>query len=268
MNYERKARLISICVTVAVIVAVVLLLLFLYLKHTVDEPRVWPPEDTSELLLEGEYVKYGDVYQPDVDELEAAAEEAPADEVVSMPEPVAATNPAPEPVAEEAPLITSKIESAIKVKEQPKPQRTGLTKEELARIEKEKREKEASDRINKRVTFSKPTSGSSVAHGQSGVPTGNSNTGAIYGQPGADLKGRTLASWSHPKSSAIGSIKINIRVNRKGEVIAAEYQNGFGPAASIQETRESCIRAARKSKFSVDEDAPAEQPGSIIYTFE
>lgn len=263
MDYGKKAKIISVCVTAVITVAVILLLLFLYLRYTGDKPRVWPPEDTSELLLEGEFVKYGDIQQPDFDNAEPAPETeseeaAPAEDLTDAGE------AAPEP----APPITNKVESPVKVKEQPRPEKTGPTKEELAQLEKEKKQKEAAEKISRRVNFGGASSGTSEAKGQSGSPNGNSDRGALYGQPGANLKGRTLASWSQPKSTATGSIRINIRVNRKGEVISAEYHSGVGPVASQQAARESCINAARKSKFSVDEDSPAEQPGSIIYTFQ
>ncbi|MDE5838314.1 MAG: hypothetical protein K2H39_04610, partial [Paramuribaculum sp.] len=208
-------------------------------------------------------VKYGDVLQPELENMEPAPETM-SDQANPAEDMEDAGTPAPEP----APVIASKVESPMKVKEQPKPEKTGPTKEELARLEKEKKQKESAEKISKRVNFGGTSPGSNEAQGQSGSPNGNAATGALYGQPGANLKGRTLSSWSHPKSTAIGSIKINIRVNRKGEVISAEYKNGVGPVAAMQEARESCIRAARKSKFSVDEDAPAEQTGSIIYTFE
>lgn len=263
MDYGRKAKIISAVVTAVVTGAVVILLLFLYLRYTGDKPRVWPPEDTSELLLEGEYVQLGDIPQPDMDESEPAPEsqsepENPAEEMVD------AGTPAPEP----APIVSSKVESPMKVKEQPKPEKTGPTKEELAQLEKEKKQKEAAEKISKRVNFGGTSNGSSASQGKSGSPNGNAATGALSGQPGTNLKGRTLASWSNPKAQAIGSIKISVRVNRKGQVTSAEYYNGSGPVASMQAARESCIKAALQSKFSVDEDAPAEQTGLITYTFE
>ena len=107
-----------------------MLLLLLYLRSTADKPRVWPPEDTSELLLSGEFVQYGDIQQPDMSAHEPAP--TPATEPA---EPTEDLNAAGEPAPEPAPLVSSKVESPVKVKETPRPEKTGPTKEELAEME-------------------------------------------------------------------------------------------------------------------------------------
>ncbi|MDE5688939.1 MAG: hypothetical protein K2I18_10020 [Paramuribaculum sp.] len=263
MIFEKKARLISAAVTVLVIVFTVVLLLMMYLQYTGDEPRVWPPENNSELLLEGEYVAIGDVPVPD------QFQESPAPESDSEPMSAAedladAGEPAPEP----APVITSKVESPVKIKEKPKPEKTGPTKEELAEMEKAKKQKEAAEKINSRVKFNGASQGATESSGKSGSPNGNASTGALSGLPGANLKGRTLSRWANPSATATGLIKIKVRVNRQGNVISSEYQNGVGPVAANEAARHSCVQAALRSKFSVDEDAEAEQTGYIIYRFE
>ncbi|WP_301385285.1 hypothetical protein [uncultured Duncaniella sp.] len=57
-------------------------------------------------------------------------------------------------------------------------------------------------------------------------------------------------------------------VNRQGQVTAASYQTGTGAAAANAATRQSCVTAARASRFSVDNDAPAIQTGTITYRFQ
>lgn len=263
MNFEQRAKMISAAVTVVVTVAVVILLLMLYLRSTADEPRVWPPEDTSELLLAGEFVKYGDIQQPDM------AQEQPASQAEAEPaEPSEDIRDAGTPAPDPAPVLSSKVESPVKVKETPKPEKTGPTKEELAEMERVRKEKEAAEKINSRVKFGGTSTGSSNSSGKSGSPNGNAATGALKGQPGAQLKGRTLSSWSMPSATAIGMIKIRVRVNREGKVIGSEYYQGTGPVAAIEAARRSCEQAAMRSTFSVDADAQAEQIGYISYKFE
>lgn len=263
MIYERKVRLISAAVTVCVTVIAVVLLLLMYLRYTGDEPRVWPPEDTSELLLAGEYVIAGNVPVPDQFQ-ETPAPESDSEPVSAAEDLTDAGEAAPEP----AQVITSKVESPVKIKEKPKPEKTGPTKEELAEMEKAKKQKETADKINSRVKFNGAQKGSTESSGKSGSPNGNASVGALSGQPGAQLKGRTLSRWANPSATATGLIKIKVRVNRQGNVISSEYYEGVGPVAASEAARQSCVQAALRSKFSVDEDAEAEQTGYISYRFE
>ena len=148
MDSGKRAKIISLAVTVLVVAAVVVLLLLLYLRSTADKPLEWHPEDTSELLLSGEFVQYGDIQQPDMSAQEPAptAESEPAEPSEDITD---AGEPAPEP----APLVSSKVESPVKVKETPRPEKTGPTKEELAEMERVKKEKEAAEKISSRVKF-------------------------------------------------------------------------------------------------------------------
>ena len=103
--------------------------------------------------------------------------------------------------------------------------------------------------------------------GSAGSPNGNATVGAVSGSPGFNLKGRTLADWHRPASAPLGTITIRVSVNRQGKVTSASYLSGTGAAAASQSARQSCIAAARQSQFSVDEDAPASQTGTITYNF-
>ena len=264
MGYERRAKLISLFVTVTISAAVIILLLYLYLSPSSNNLKTeWLAEDTAELLFDGEYVKYGDYYLPNADDHAPSPntniEEAkPADDLDDAGE------VAPEPDQ----MVSNTVESPMKVEPKQEADKTGSTKEDQENKERERKQKESADKINKRVNFGNSSSDKEQAHGQSGSPNGNSSTGSVFGLPGASLAGRTLASWSFPKSQAIGSITIRIKVNRLGNVVSAEYLKGSGSVASVQATRESCIQAAKKSTFSPDSSAPVEQFGTITYTFE
>lgn len=253
--------MISAAVTAAVAVGAVALLLLLYLRYTGDEPRKWPPEDTSELLLAGEYVQLGDIPAPAHDA--PAPAPAEASEASAAGEDLADEGAGEEP----APLVASTVESPAKTKAEPKPEKPGPTKEELAQREKEKREKEVAQKVSSRVKFGS-SSKSGASEGRSGSPNGNATSAALSGQPGTNLKGRSIASWQKPSATATGTITVTVRVNRKGQVVAASYASGTGAVASVATARKSCESAALHSTFSVDEDAPAEQVGTITYRFE
>ena len=262
MTPDQKARIISAVSTAIIFVGVILLLLSMYLTYTGDTPRVWPPEDTSELLLAGEYVMAGDIPEPQHSEPTPAP--ASASDAAPATEDLTDAGPAGEAPT---PVISSKQESPMKVREEPKPEKPGPTKEELEAQEKERRQKEAAERISNRVSFGGTQSGKSSS-GTSGSPNGNASSGALSGMPGTNLKGRTLASWEKPAGTATGTIVVSVRVNRQGKVVGATYASGTGAVASNSAARRSCEQAALRSRFSVDEDAPAEQTGTITYRFE
>lgn len=262
MDRENKAKIIAVMATIIVVALCVILMLILDLRYTGDEPRKWPPEDTSELLLEGEYVAYGDIPQPQQTDPTPAAE-AESEATLDADD----LYDSGEPAAEASPVISNTQESPMKVKEKPKPEKTGPSAAELAEQEKIKKQKEAAEMIKNRVNFGGAQSGTGTT-GTSGSPNGNSTTGALSGMPGTNLKGRTLASWEKPSGSETGTIVISVWVNRQGRVIRAVYSSGRGAIASSAAARRNCEQAALRSKFSVDLDAPAEQSGTITYRFE
>lgn len=257
-----KPRIIALGTTVVFHALVVLLLLLLYLRYSGEEKRVWPPEDTSELLLEGEYVKLGDVPQPS----QPQSNPAPA---ASDPKPQQETEDlkdAGEPAETAPPTVTTTKESPMKIEKKPEPEKPGPTKEELEEQAKAKREAETAKQISNRVKFGGQQSGSSES-GTSGSPNGNSTSGALNGSPGYSLRGRSLESWSSPSGTNTGTIIISVRVNRQGQVTSASYSGGSGAVSSDPAARKSCEQAARQSKFSVSTSAPAEQVGTITYRF-
>ena len=263
----RKDRdgLIALLATVLFHVVVVVLLLTLYLRHsgTPDAVRTWPPVDSSEVLFGGEYVMIGD--RPEI--AENTGEPAPSEEIAeAVPSPeIESLENAGEP-AEPATVVSSERPSPAKVEKKPLPEKTGPTKAELEAAERAKREQETRQAIAGKVKFGQKGTGGSGA-GNAGSPDGNSSVGAVSGSPGFSLKGRSLADWHSPSSGPLGTITIRVRVNRQGKVTAASYQSGTGAAAASNATRQSCVKAALRSQFSVDNDAPASQTGTITYNF-
>lgn len=262
-NDDRRRRIQALTATVLTVGLILIALLTARLRYNGDEPRVWPPVDSAELLLAGEYVMAGDIPQPELTDPQPAPEaaEQPAPEADDLKD-------SGEPAPETAPVVSSEQESPMKTKRKPKPEKTGPTQAELEEQERVKKQKEAADRINSRVSFGGTKKGSSQAKGSSGSPNGNASSGALSGTPGTNLKGRTLSSWEKPAGTQTGTITVTVRVNRQGHVVAASYATGTGPVASQPAARRSCEQAAMRSRFSVDLDAVSEQTGTITYRFE
>lgn len=260
----RRHHLIALLVTVLFHVLVVVALLTIYLRPVAtDFERVWPPVDSAEVLFGGEYVMVGD--RPEIAEsnstpapAETNAEAVPAPEVEALENAGEAATPAP--------VVSSERPSPAKVEKKAVPEKTGPTKAEIEAAEKAKREQETRQAIAGKVKFGQTGTGTSGT-GSAGSTNGNATVGAVSGSPGFNLKGRTLEDWHRPASAPLGTITIRVSVNRQGRVTAASYQSGTGAAAASQSARQSCIDAAKRSQFSVDQDAPATQTGTITYNF-
>lgn len=260
---DKRHRLIALFITVLFHAIVVVALLMLYLRPVAsDSERKWPPVDSSEVLFGGEYVMVGDRQEIADNTGEPASAETEA-EAVPAPEAEALENAGEE--AKPAPVVSSERPSPAKVEKKATPEKTGPTKAEREAAEKAKREQETRQAIAGKVKFGQTGTGTKA--GNAGSPDGNATVGAVSGSPGFNLKGRTLADWHRPASAPLGSITIRVSVNRQGRVTSANYLSGTGAAAASQSARQSCIQAALRSQFSVDEDAPASQTGTITYNF-
>lgn len=229
-----------------------------------EAERQWPPVDDDEILYGGEYVMIGDDAEiaPEQPDNSPASPEEVADAVEGMDltDGGEATATPPEPAATEEP-------SPVKVKKKPQPAtKPGPTKEELERAERQRAEREAAERVSRRVNFK--GSGGDASGAKPGAKNGNSTTGALSGAPGTDLHGRSLESWSKPSGRATGTIRVQVTVNRKGVVTKARYISGTGPVAGDNAARRSCEQAALRSTFSVADNGPAVQTGTITYRFE
>lgn len=256
---NRRGRLWGIVATVAFHALLLIILLTIGLTYTPgqDEERVWPPVDEDEILYAGEYVKLGDTPDPDMTDDNTPADLAPEPDTEPSPDNSAPGDPAEPPVSASEP-------SPVKVKPSVKPD-PGPTAEERARAEQAERERESARRVSERVKFGqKPTPGG----GKPGAPQGNSPSGALSGAPGTDLHGRSLASWHKPSGRNVGTIVVQVTVNRKGAVTRARYVSGTGPVAADAAARRSCEQAAMRSTFSVADSGPESQVGTITYRFE
>lgn len=264
MTRRRRTQLTAALLTLLIHGGVVALLLVLYLRYTPSElaERTWPPVKEDEILYGGEYVMIGE--EPVVtDNNDNTGTPAPIQAAQESNQLRNSGEPQPAPPAV---VATERENPAVKVRK-PDPQPAGPSREELARREQQRREKEAAERIAGRVNFGAGTSDADNGK-RPGSPNGNAATGALAGAPGTDLHGRSLASWSKPSGTATGTIVIQVHVNRRGRVTAAAYASGTGAIAASSAARRSCEQAALRSTFSVSNDAPADQVGRITYRFE
>lgn len=209
-------------------------------------------EADEDVLLPGEYVELGDDYF------------VPAFAAIETAPPSAASPHSPvsdEMSVTEAP---SELTAPAKRDERLNDEERARTLEQQAQ---EQRDAQA-QAIGNRVQFGTPTTGEEPSDRKPGSVDGTTNAdGTLAGKPGANLRGRTLASWSTPTADCAGTIVIAVRVDRHGKVTDAVYSHGSGSVASVRAARTSCINAAKNSSFSVSDDAPAEQTGTITYRF-
>ena len=267
MTSNHRNKLIALICTLVFHLLVVVLLLSLYLRYNgaEDNERTWPPVDSSEVLFGGEYVMIGD--RPEL--AQSTSEPAPAAETKApeVPAPVVEAVENSGKPAEPAPVVSSTRPSPAKVQQKPAPEKSGPTKAEIEAAERAKREQETRKAIANKVQFGKTGTGGSGS-GNAGSPNGNSTVGAVSGSPGFNLKGRSLAAWHTPASAPLGTITIRVSVNRQGKVTDATYISGTGAEAASAAARKNCESAAMRSQFSVDNDAPASQTGTITYRFQ
>ncbi len=258
---ENKNKASAIVATVVFHFAIIAILLWVTLSYAGVPKKVWPPEDTSEILLEDEYVE---ILTPKP-KLKPVKDPAKAVESQPAPIPDAQDREDAGEAAPEVPVLqTTPKESPVKVKPQPTPEKVGPSKEELEAQAKAKREAEAKENIQNRVNFNKQSGQGS----NDGKGSGKDAVTSSGKKPGFNLKGRSLENWTSPRATLTGSIVIEVRVDREGKVIKAQYHSGSGAVAADESARRSCIAAARASSFSVDLNARAEQTGTITYRFE
>lgn len=250
-NDIRQARLIAAGVTLLLAFVTVALLLWISLSYNPasDRQQQWPPVDSSELLFGGEYVMVGDIPSPGISGSPAAA---------ASPQPTAAPSAdIPAPPAE-----------AVMTQSTPSPARAS-SDDASRRAAEEQRAAEAARRnqqeaINSRVNFG---SGS----GASGSPDGNADSGAVTGRPGVggNLSGRGVLNLPRPAASPLGTIVVNISVDRQGRVTAKSINRSLSSGAAIAsaQARNRCLEAAQNTRFSADESAPAVQTGTLTYIF-
>ena len=274
MDNDNRNRLLAAIITLALMGITVGILVSCGLHYE------WPPEEPvmvelkqDSIMFGGEYVMLGNT--PDPTESDQIDNETPENAENVQPEPNVEGDDledAGEPAKQAPPVVTAKAESPMKVKEKPKeekPKKTGPATETPKTTDKQPKVKRGEDATpkNDRVkdAFGK-SSGSGT--GKQGSTNGNSNTGALSGEPGIDgLEGYTLEYWGRPHSKWTGSVTVRVRVNARGKVIEAHADHGTGEAWSHTEVRRSCEQESLKSAFSVPKNTTTEGVGYITWKF-
>jgi outer membrane biosynthesis protein TonB len=265
---RKSDRIYAIIATVLFHLLLLLGLLWSFLRFP-PEGVEWPPADHQEIVIDemeelyaaGDFVRTGDNLN------EFLPQDAPAPSDQTNPEPTQdAVDDANAGVAAvPAQMVTSKKNSAMKVEETAK----GPTKEEL---EAEKARQEAKKQQETKKNVDAATSrafGGGKGKSTSGSVEGNSTaSGAVTGNPGSGVKGRSLEKWSTVRGTKLGTITINVKVNAQGKVTDATYNaaRSSGTVSADASMRSQCIARSLECRFSVAEDAPLAS-GTITWIF-
>ena len=179
---EKKYRILGIilaAVTYAVII--VAMILTRISASSEQNSQINASENKTQIAFDGEeYVEFGDIPEPNLDDGEPAANDADNEPASDGSDQTNEGNP-----GDGEALVSSRHDSPM---ETPKKKKTGPTaaelkkqQEEQARIKKEKEQQEKEkNKINNRASnaFNR-TGGNSAGH--SGSPDGNASTGAVSG---------------------------------------------------------------------------------------
>ena len=146
MKHPDKDKLIAAAATSAVLILLLLGLMFGRFAVDLTQDQKWPPVDSSEIVFGGEFVKMGDLPTPaednDAEMLpQSSAEEATHDGTDMDNQ--------GEAVPEDPNKVTLDQESPAKEEKKPELEKAGPTKEELAELERIKREKAQADQRKK-----------------------------------------------------------------------------------------------------------------------
>ncbi|AZJ32481.1 outer membrane transport energization protein TonB [Tenacibaculum mesophilum] len=174
--------------------------------------------------------------------------------------------------AEEVPVVEKKVEKKEAVKE--------TSKEEKPKEKKKpKPSKETTDALNSLLNGTSKDGansgeGDDKKSGVKGNENGDPNSDKYYGNSGSgsggnyNLAGRKALSKpiQKPDCQEEGTVVVSIEVDRNGKVIKAT------PGAKGTTNSASCLydaakKAALKTKWNADGNAPSKQRGTVIYKF-
>lgn len=104
---------------------------------------------------------------------------------------------------------------------------------------------------------------------KAGHAQGNTETGAVSGQPKASIKGRTFRGSIPEPQFAVqnsGTVVVTISVDRNGDVLTA-VPGAQGTTVTDKALWQAAREAALKTHFNIDADADEKQYGTITYIF-
>ncbi|MEC4113099.1 energy transducer TonB [Myroides pelagicus] len=261
---ERKAF--SITSTVFVL----LLLLFFFYKITQPTPDPY--------LLGGEIaINFGNSDQ--------GKGEVPVKDIVETQPEVQAVE---QPVSETTPPVTvqNTVETPVVKKVDDKPKKEEVKKEVVEKKPTPKPDPKPSQTttdalaslINGPATKGEQTkgSGTSTKEGTQGTLDGDVYANSFYGKGKGQgsgggtswgLNGRSLASKGQvvPDCNEVGTVVVEIRVDKSGNVVSARYAQGTTNSAKC--LTDAAISTAKTFRWKPDDKAPATQVGFIVINF-
>lgn len=264
----------AIAAAITALAALLTVLLLHVLTVSVDTTeREWPPRHDGEVTLaDVPEENFFDVVTETGPAREhdpaPAANPEPADNM-SAPAPATGHSTADRGPAGEAPATaTTGRQSPVKAKKEPAPRKTGPSKEELAREEARRRASTATRDAFRRAEGSDNTANRGARPGNSGSPGGGESAlnGSGTGTAGG---GWIIPRYARVPSSLTGSIKMQLRIDRAGNVTSVTFTGGNPPAATDAALRRAVEREVRARRFTRSDGAAAPESATayITYTF-
>jgi len=227
-----------------------------------------PPRKQQKIIEEPKpVVEPEKIVTQDVEEAPAVEEKIKEEpkKVEKKPEKVPEEKKEPEPVkeiVEEKPVDSTFISEPEKTVEKPV--------DEPKAVVNTKALYKGSSKTSKQGT----NQGVKQGAGDMGKPQGYKDSDKYNGRGGEgngisfSLGGRGSKYLEQPsaKFSEVGTVVVNIWVDRTGNVVKAQI-NPRGTTVINQKQRQIAVDAARNSTFTMDQSAPETQRGTITYTF-
>lgn len=264
----------AIAAALTALVALLTVVLLRFMTVSVDNTeREWPPRHEGEVTLAD---------MPEENFFDVVTEPGPAKEhdpsPAENPEPADnLSDPAPAtghstadrgPAGEAPATATSKRPAPVKAKTEPAPKKTGPSKEELEREEARRRASAATRDAFRRAEGTDNTANRGKRPGNSGSPQGGESAlnGSGTGTAGG---GWIIPRYARVPSSLTGSIKMQLKIDRAGNVISVTFTGGNPPAATDGALRRAVEREVRSRRFTRSDGsvAPESATAYITYTF-
>lgn len=266
-----RYRLIAGAVTLIAAVAIIVALMLICLRFDPDKKQVWPPEDTSELLMADEYVELVELPVPqDAANAPSANGDAGEAPVPDGMDPVESGEVAPQPPVP----VASDRPSPMKVKTPEKPEKTGAAESNERENQAPARQQKQPDPLPiKDMKYKGKSTQSGTATSGTGSGAGNKGTGpgASVGVSYGGMSGRSMSGAGVPavRSSEIlegKMVTVEIWADPDGRLIGEPVKTTPTTVAD-NAVIQACITAAKSVKITPKADAQPKQRGIITFRF-
>lgn len=267
-----RQQVIALVATLLFTIAVVLLMQFTHLSLAATD-RSWPPPRQGQVSMADEELLFDVIEMPRA--VTGKAEEAsPAfnetsQERLSEPEPVSGADKVDAgPAGKPQPPVTSTKPSPVKKKVEPKPEKSGPSKEEQ---EQERATRRANTNVKgafDRADGRNNTQNTGTTPGESGAPSGSDKS--IHGRAdGSANGGWVVPNYRRIPSTVTGSIIVNVVIGRDGAVTDFTFVGGKAPASTDLKLRDAVKKEIQSRRFTrSDNNARDRATARITYIFE